>query len=72
MVRLSKQLTSLSSENQWAPTRPTGSKSVQLLVNFSENIQALPKSHMHIFHESVSVKFEECQPKGVRGVDFTK
>jgi phenolic acid decarboxylase len=49
---------------------------VQLYVNFSKNYRTLPKSHMHIFDVSIynnnCARFEECQLKGVRGVDYTK
>jgi hypothetical protein len=47
---------------------------VQLHVNFSNSVCDLPESHMHIFNVSITTvsRFEECQPKGVRGVNYTK
>jgi hypothetical protein len=48
---------------------------LQLHINFSKNVQTLPKSHMHIFNVSITkcAKFEECQPKDVRGLlNYTK
>jgi hypothetical protein len=44
----------------------------KLHVNFSKNVLTLPETHMHIFNVSIiTARFEECQPKGVRGVDYT-
>jgi hypothetical protein len=41
-------------------------------VNFSK-CPKLPKSHMYIFNVSITTaRFEECQPKDVGGVDYTK
>jgi hypothetical protein len=45
-----------------------------MYVNFSKNIRILPKkSHAHLqcVHNNCA-RFEECQLKGVGGVDYTK
>jgi hypothetical protein len=30
------------------------------------------KSHAHLYDHNNCSRFEECRPKGVRGVDYTK
>jgi hypothetical protein len=51
-----------------------GNDHVQLHVNFSKNVQTLPKkSHAYLqcVHNNCA-KFEECQSKGVSGIPHSK
>jgi hypothetical protein len=46
---------------------------VQLQVNFSKSPRTLLKSHAYLqCVNNNCAKLEECLPKGVRGVDYTK
>jgi hypothetical protein len=47
--------------------------STTFILNILKSVQTLPKSHVHIFIVSIiTAKFEECRPKDMRGVDYTK
>jgi hypothetical protein len=40
--------------------------------SLSKHAEKMTKFNLHIFNVSITtVQFKECQPKGVRGVDYT-